>query len=136
MLNGPVSRDSTDSVVATLPRSAPLTRILSRPQLRSQKDSEQLYGDYRVIAQQNKGFEPNRTRKFTRTFGKIFVAQFLCGTFSVPDEPKASDNFPSDSGRGCESLVRKPDPPYYLQWEQFCPDQVLLSKNLRSRPDC
>ena len=37
-----------------------------------------------VICQQNKGFEANRTRKFTRTFGKIFVTEFLCGTFSVP----------------------------------------------------
>ena len=38
-----------------------------------------------VITQQNKDFEANRTRKFTRTFGKIFVTQFLCGTFSVPN---------------------------------------------------
>ena len=38
-----------------------------------------------VITQQNKGFEANRTRKFTRTFGKIFVTQFLCGTFLCPN---------------------------------------------------
>ena len=38
-----------------------------------------------VITQKKKGFEANRTRKFTRTFGKIFVIQFLCGTFSVPN---------------------------------------------------
>ena len=36
------------------------------------------------ITQQNKGFEANCTGKFTRTFGKVFVAQFLYGTFSVP----------------------------------------------------
>ena len=30
------------------------------------------------------GFEANRTRKFTRTFGKVFVTQFLCGTFQSP----------------------------------------------------
>ena len=35
--------------------------------------------------QQNMGFEANRTRKFTRKFGKIFVAQLLWGTFSVPE---------------------------------------------------
>ena len=34
----------------------------------------------------NKGFEANHTRKFTRTFGKIFVTQFLCDTFSVPKD--------------------------------------------------
>ena len=37
-----------------------------------------------ITVMQNKGFEANRTRKFTRTFGKIIVTQFLCGTFSVP----------------------------------------------------
>ena len=31
------------------------------------------------------GFEANRTRKFTRKFGRIFVAKVLWGTFSVPD---------------------------------------------------
>ena len=29
------------------------------------------------------GFEANRTRKFTRKFGEIFVAKVLWGTFSV-----------------------------------------------------
>ena len=38
-----------------------------------------------VITHQNKGFEANRTRKFTRKFGEIFVAKVLWGTFSVPD---------------------------------------------------
>ena len=33
----------------------------------------------------DKGFEANRARKFTRTFGKISVTQFLCRTFSVPN---------------------------------------------------
>ena len=33
-----------------------------------------------------KGFEANGTRKFTRKFGKSFVAQVLWGTFSVLDE--------------------------------------------------
>ena len=32
----------------------------------------------------NKGFEANRSGKFIRMFGNIFVAQFLCGTFAVP----------------------------------------------------
>ena len=43
------------------------------------------------ITQQNKGSEANRTRKFTRTFGKIFVTQLLCGTFSVTNiiDPKS-----------------------------------------------
>ena len=43
------------------------------------------------MAQQNKGFEPNRARKFTRTFGKSFVTQFLCGTFSVPNREYFSE---------------------------------------------
>ena len=32
------------------------------------------------------GFWGNRTKKFTRTLGKTLVTQFLCGTFSVPNE--------------------------------------------------
>ena len=38
-----------------------------------------------VITHQNKAFEANRTRKFTRKFGEIFVAKVLWGTLSVPD---------------------------------------------------
>ena len=41
-------------------------------------------GGCRSLSSKTKGLEANRTRKFTRTFGKIFVTQFLCGTFSVP----------------------------------------------------
>ena len=33
-------------------------------------------------------FEANRSRKFTRTFVKFFVTQFLCGAFSVPNSEK------------------------------------------------
>ena len=39
-----------------------------------------------VIAHENKGFEANRTRKFTRKFGEIFVVKVLWGTFSVPEK--------------------------------------------------
>ena len=39
---------------------------------------------YEVITQENKSLEASRARKFTRTFGKIVVTQFLCGTFSFP----------------------------------------------------
>ena len=42
-------------------------------------------GGYRSWPSKTEGFEANRTRKFTRTFGKIFVTQFLCGTFAVPN---------------------------------------------------
>ena len=35
---------------------------------------------------QSKGLEANLTRKFTRKFGKIFVAKVLWGTFSVPNK--------------------------------------------------
>ena len=41
--------------------------------------------------QQNKGLEANRTRKFTQKFGKIFVAQVLWGTFSVPEKKRPRD---------------------------------------------
>ena len=46
-----------------------------------------------VMTHSNKGFEGNRTRKFTRKFGEIFVAKVLWGTFSVPDfcEPLIGD---------------------------------------------
>ena len=37
----------------------------------------------------NKGFEANRTRKFTRKFGEIFVAKVFRGTFSVPEKCRA-----------------------------------------------
>ena len=76
----------------------PLSLIFCRPSIRSQKRptkpknrtnstkefSEQFGGGYRSLPSKTKGFEANRTRKFTRTFGKIFVTQFVCGTFSVP----------------------------------------------------
>ena len=53
-----------------------------------------------VTIQQNKGFEANRTRKFTRTFGKIFVTKFLCGTFPVPKfHPLHPWNLLSNYGR-------------------------------------
>ena len=38
-----------------------------------------------VTIHSNTGFEANRTRKFTRKFGEIFVAKVLWGTFSVPN---------------------------------------------------
>ena len=44
--------------------------------------SEQFEG----TTQSNKGFEANRTRKFTQKFSRIFVAQVLWGTFSAPDK--------------------------------------------------
>ena len=43
-------------------------------------DSRGLPGQYPV----KEGFEANRTRKFTRESGKIFVTWFLCSAFSVP----------------------------------------------------
>ena len=47
--------------------------------------SERFKGRYRSLPSKTmQGFEANRTRKFTRTFGQIFVTKFLCGTFSVP----------------------------------------------------
>ena len=47
--------------------------------------SEQVEGGLPVITQLRKGCEANRTRKFSRKSGKIFVAQVLWGTSSVPD---------------------------------------------------
>ena len=68
-----------------------------------------------VITQQNKGFEENRTRKFTRKFGKISVAQVLWGTFSVPNPwaPTVRQNS-SDQGRWCHRLAsaRTPHKPW------------------------
>ena len=48
-----------------------------------------------VPVEQGFFFEANRARKFTRTFGKIFVAQFLCGTISVPKSNFLRNNFVS-----------------------------------------
>ena len=42
-------------------------------------------GGYRSLSIKTRGFEANRTRKLTRTFGEIFVAKVLWGTFSVPN---------------------------------------------------
>ena len=38
-----------------------------------------------ALPNKNKGFVANHTRKFTQKFGKVFFAQVLWGTFSVPD---------------------------------------------------
>ena len=38
-----------------------------------------------ITHKKNKGFEANRTKKFTRKFGETFVAKVLWATFSVPD---------------------------------------------------
>ena len=61
------------------PQSQKITRTAPKSFL---NNSRGLPG--RCPVKQGKGFEANRTRKFTRTFGKIFVTQFLCGTYSVP----------------------------------------------------
>ena len=55
--------------------------------------------------QQNKGFEANRTGKFTRKFGEIFVAKVLWGTFSVPDLARTP--------------TRKPFPHSTVSWWAF-----------------
>ena len=60
---------------------APKRTHKAKNQTNSNNSSEQVKG----TTQQNKGFQANRTRTFTRTFGKIFVTQFLCGTMSVPE---------------------------------------------------
>ena len=55
------------------------------------------------------GFEANRTRKFMRTFGKIFVTQFLCRTLSGP---KKSFPVPPSIIQGYVSLELKAISPY------------------------
>ena len=69
--------------------------------------SEQFEGS----TQSNKGSEANRTRKFTRKFGKVFVAQVLWGTFSVPNFLLQKQKCHSRSclapsqKKGCHSLL-------------------------------
>ena len=57
---------------------------LTKPQknrTNSTKEFSEQFEGLPVIAQQNNGLKANHTRKFTRTIGKTFVTQFLCGTF-------------------------------------------------------
>ena len=76
-----------------------------------------------------------------RTVPKTFWELFS-GSFFHPQPPSVLI-FHLNLGARSESLVRKAGFPYKgsgspggLQWEQFFPNQVLLSKNFRSRPEC
>ena len=73
--------------------------------------------------EKNKGFEAIRTRHFGRTFGKIFVTQFLCGTFSVP---KIGHTIMWELFRIQSEFI-------YLQLELCCPPECTAVAAIRLR---
>ena len=60
------------------------TKPKNQPHEQHQRISEQFEGVISGHYPVNKGFEANRTRKFTWTFGKIFVSQFSVAPFLSP----------------------------------------------------
>ena len=74
-------------------------------------------------------FEGNRTRKFTRKFGEIFVAKVLWGTFSVPENRlgrvhRFYDNFVL---RKCCSIISSYglyEPKYAGSYPKYAKDMI------------